>query len=141
MTSTFRADTRRRMYELIVAYKATDSGIRETWKTRPKSFANSPGIYVGRISEVSPHSSGIRQRRLNVPLVIVGWGVDNIEQQDALDGFVDGLQDFVTDNWQWIAGALIEPTGVDPIELANGETDIHAGEVVNVLAAIQEPRR
>jgi hypothetical protein len=141
MPSTFRADTRVGLKALADAFKDDTDGLVQTYRNRPEDFAATPCLYVGGISEPRiVHTSGVRQRDLQVSTVLVDELSDNEETADRLDILADAWIDYLTANPRSISGDTLQtPVRSESVELSIGGV-MYAAVEVTVLCQIQEGR-
>jgi hypothetical protein len=142
MTTTFRADARTSLHTLLDTFKTNNATlIRQVYKARPPDFGSCPCAYVGGITEPRiVHTSGVRQRDLELNIVVVDELQDNEETSGRIDVLTDALLDALTAAPHAVSALTVQ----QPVRVEAGELDvggvIYAANVIVVSASIQEGR-
>lgn len=142
MATTFRSDVVSALKGLVDTYISSNPTVlRACYASRPASFPETPCAYIGNRPETIRHDSGTRARTLAPTVVIVDILADNVETGTRMDDVVDALIDVFTANPHAVSGdTLIEPTGVEDVELEAGTVVYRAAVISLGRCVIQEGR-
>jgi hypothetical protein len=134
----FRVDAVAAVKAVLDAYAdANPTLLGQTYSARPESYTV-PSTWLGARTEGSiRHDAQIRQRVVNIEVIVAHGLADNEEAMGREDVLIDALVDAFSDNPRRNPDFVIAPTSVESGEVPFGDGFTRAA-VINVQASIQQ---